>query len=104
MGSDERLRLAQRRAQARFLWFDKQPVPETGFASLDEELWRPLVSAQGAAAPDLALAKLGLLTDTEDGPRQATVAGILLCSRERRVRIVDVSGRSALVEYRFGLP
>ena len=81
MGSDERLRLAQRRAQARFLWFDKQPVPETGFASLDEELWRPLVSAQGAAAPDLALAKLGLLTDTDDGPRQATVAGILLCSR-----------------------
>ncbi len=81
MGSDERLRLAQRRAQSRFLWFDKQPVPETGFASLDEELWRPLVSAQGAAAPDLALAKLGLLTDTDNGPRQATVAGILLCSR-----------------------
>lgn len=81
LGSDERLRLAQRRAQARFLWFDEQAVPETGFASLDESLWRPLVSAQGAAAPDLALAKLGLLTDTADGPRQATVAGILLCSR-----------------------
>ena len=81
LGSDERLRLAQRRAQARFLWFDEQPVPETGFGSLDEALWKPLVSAQGAAAPDLALAKLGLLTDTADGPRRATVAGILLCSR-----------------------
>ncbi len=63
------------------LWFDEQPVPETGFGSLDEALWKPLVSAQGAAAPDLALAKLGLLTDTADGPRRATVAGILLCSR-----------------------
>ena len=81
MGSDERLRLAQRRAQSRFLWFDEQPVPETGFGSLDQSLWKPLVSAQGAAAPDLALAKLGLLTDTADGPRRATVAGILLCSR-----------------------
>ena len=81
LGSDERLRLTQRRAQARFLWFDEQPVPETGFGSLDEALWKPLVSAQGAAAPDLALAKLGLLTDTADGPRRATVAGILLCSR-----------------------
>ena len=73
------------------LWFDEQPVPETGFGSLDEALWKPLVSAQGAAAPDLALAKLGLLTDTADGPRRATVAGI---------RIVDVTGRSAVVEYR----
>ena len=81
MGSDERLRLAQRRAQSRFLWFDEQPVPETGFGSLDQSLWKPLLSAQGAAAPDLALAKLGLLTDTADGPRRATVAGILLCSR-----------------------
>ena len=63
------------------LWFDEQAVPETGFGSLDEALWKPLVSAQGAAAPDLALAKLGLLTDTADGPRRATVAGILLCSR-----------------------
>ena len=63
------------------LWFDEQPVPETGFGSLDEALWKPLVSVHGAAAPDLALAKLGLLTDTADGPRRATVAGILLCSR-----------------------
>ena len=30
MTSDERLRLAQRRGQARFLWFDKQPVADTG--------------------------------------------------------------------------
>ena len=81
MMSDDQLRLAQQRGQARFLWFDKQPVPETGFGSLDESLWRPLLSVQGAAAPDLGLTKLGLLTDTAAGARLATVAGVLLCSR-----------------------
>lgn len=80
MTSDERLRLAQRRGQARFLWFDKQPVPGTGFASLDESLWKPLLSAEGAATPELALEKMGLLTNDENGTMRATVAGVLLCS------------------------
>ena len=31
LGVDERLRLAQRRAQSRYLWFDRQIVPQTGF-------------------------------------------------------------------------
>ena len=35
MTSDDRLRLAQRRGQARFLWFDKQPVPDTGLGTLE---------------------------------------------------------------------
>ncbi len=81
MTSDERLRLAQRRAQARFRSFDERPVRETGFGSLEESLWKPLLSVQGAADPEVALTKLGLLTDTEDGPRRATVAGVLLCCR-----------------------
>ena len=81
MSSDERLRLAQQRAQARFLWFDEQPVPETGSGSLDESLWKPLLSVEGAANPELALTKLGLLADTAEGPWPATVAGVLLCSR-----------------------
>ena len=81
MTTDERLRLAQRRGQARFLWFDKQPVPGTGFGSLDESLWKPLLSVEGAAAPELALEKMGLLTEDENGTTRATVAGILLCSR-----------------------
>ena len=81
MTSDARLRLAQQRAQSRFLWFDKRPVPETGFGSLDESLWKPLLSAEGAAAPELALEKMGLLTDDENGITRATVAGILLCTR-----------------------
>ena len=81
MTGDERLRLAQRRNQARFVWFDKQPVPDTGFNTLDESLWKPLLSAEGAADPPSALEKMGLLSRGEDGVRRATVAGLLLCSQ-----------------------
>ncbi len=81
MTSDERLRLAQRRGQTRFLWFDKQTVPETGFGTLDEALWKPLLSAQGAADPALALEKMGLLARGVTGAVEATVAGLLLCSQ-----------------------
>ena len=80
MGGDERLRLAQRRSQARFLWFDKQPVPETGFRTLAERLWKPLLSAEGAAEPAAALGKLALLEDDKAGILRATVAGVLLCT------------------------
>ena len=80
MGGDERLRLAQRRSQARFLWFDKQPVPETGFKTLVEALWKPLLSAEGAAEPEAALGKLALLVDDEAGVLRAAVAGVLLCT------------------------
>ena len=80
MGGDERLRLAQRRSQARFLWFDKQPVPQTGFRTLAEALWKPLLSAEGAAEPEAALGKLALLDDDEAGVLRATVAGVLLCT------------------------
>ena len=80
MTSDDRLRLAQQRGQARFLWFDKQPVQGTGFGSLDESLWKPLLSTVGAADPESALARMGLLTSDENGITRATVAGVLLCS------------------------
>jgi len=82
MAGDERLRLAQRRSQARFLWFDKQPVPETGFSTLAEALWKPLLSAEGAAEPEAALGKLALLEDDEAGVLRATVAGVLLCTQD----------------------
>ena len=81
MSSDERLRLAQRRGQARFLWFDKQTVAETGFRTLDQDLWKPLLSTEGAADPQLALEKMGLLAADENGTTRATVAGMLLCSK-----------------------
>lgn len=80
MASDERLRLAQGRGQARFLWFDKQTVDGTGFGTLDEALWKPLLSAEGAVDPELALEKMGLLAVDENGTVRATVAGVLLCS------------------------
>ena len=81
MTSGERLRLAQRRGQARFLWFDEQPVPDTGFRTLEEEFWKPLLSAEGAADPRSALEKMGLLTRGDNGVLRASVAGVLLCSR-----------------------
>lgn len=82
MNSEEQLRLAQQRGQARFVWFDKQPVTGAGFATLDEELWKPLLSVPAAADPELALEKMGLLANDEHGVRRATVAGLLLCCRQ----------------------
>ena len=81
MTADERLRLAQLRSQARFPWFDKQPVPNTGYGTLDESLWKPLLSAEGRADPETALIKLALLAADENGVTRATVAGILLCTK-----------------------
>ncbi len=80
LGGDERLRLAQRRAQSRYLWFDQQTVPGTGFQTLDERLWEPLLSAAGAAHPRRALMNLRLLARDEVGVYRATVAGALLCT------------------------
>ena len=82
ISGDEQLRLAERRGQARFIWFDKQPVPETGFGTLDEALWKPLLSVAGAVDPAIGLEKMGLLARDEHGTVRATVAGILLCCRE----------------------
>ena len=81
MTGDERMRLAQRRGQARFRRFDEQVVPGTGFHTLEEALWRPLLSAEGAANPELTLTKLALLAPDEAGKVRATVAGVLLCTR-----------------------
>ena len=80
MTGDEWLRLAQRRGQARFASFDEQTFPNTGFNTLDESLWRPLLSAEGAAEPEVALGRLALLAGDEAGIPRATVAGLLLCS------------------------
>ncbi|MGI9250555.1 MAG: RNA-binding domain-containing protein [Pseudohongiellaceae bacterium] len=79
MTSDESLRLAQRRSQARYLWYDKQPLPHTGFGTLDESLWKPMLSAEGAADPKTALEKMALLALDDANVLRASVAGILLC-------------------------
>ena len=77
---DERLGLAQRRGQARFVGFDYQPVAASGFSTLDEDLWRPLLSDEGLADPRVGLAKLGLLTRDEIGEVRVSVAGALMCT------------------------
>lgn len=78
---DEPMRLAQRRALGRRISFDERPLAETGFDTLDPELWKPVLSAEGAADPEVALDKLGLLAPDEAGVQRATVAAVLLCTR-----------------------
>ena len=81
LNSEECLRLAQQRGQSRFIWFDEQPVPETGFQTLKENLWKPLLSAESLkASSELALEKMGLLAIDENGIKRASVVGVLLCS------------------------
>ena len=80
MSNDEHLRLMQRRSQARYVWFDKQPVPNTGFGSLEPSLWKRLLSREGAEEPEIGLEKMGLLTTDDEETLRATVAGILLCA------------------------
>ena len=80
LGGDERMRLMQIRAQSRYLWFDKQVVPETGFETFSERLWEPLRSIAGGSDPRRGLNNLQLLAQDEAGVERATVAGVLLCT------------------------
>ena len=81
LDGDERFRLAQNRAQSRYLWFDKQLVANTGIQTLDERLWEPLLSVAGADDPQRGLMNLRLLGLDEAGVVRATVAGVLLCTQ-----------------------
>ena len=56
-------------------------MPQTGFETLDERLWEPLLSVAGAADPRRAVMNLRLLAQDEAGVDRATVAGTLLCSQ-----------------------
>ena len=80
MTTEEGLRLAQRRGQARVRSYDERPLPNTGFGTLDEALWKTVLSASGALAPEAALRRLALLAPDDAGKARATVAGVLLCS------------------------
>ena len=80
LNTDEHLRLAQQRSQARFIWYDQQPVPDTGFASLERTLWLPLLSETGRADPEIGLTRMQLLALDSHNVVRATVAGLLICS------------------------
>ena len=82
MSTDESLRLADRRSRARQSWFDRQPVEGTGFATLDDKLWKPLLSATSAHDPQAALRRMSLLADDHNGRSCASVAGLLLCASD----------------------
>ncbi len=82
MNSDEGMRLAQKRGQSRFVWFDKQLVPNTGLQTLDEDKWKPLLSEAGKTDPIDSLVRMGILGLDPHGRHRATVAGILLCARK----------------------
>jgi len=81
LDGDERLRLAQKRAQSRYIWFDKQVVPQTGFETLEERLLESFLSVAGATDPRRGLMNLRLLAQDEAGVDRATVAGVLLCTQ-----------------------
>lgn len=55
-------------------------MPQTGFETLSERLWEPLLSVAGATDPRRGLTNLWLLAQDENGVDRATVAGLLLCS------------------------
>ncbi len=78
--SDERMRLAQRRAQARYRWFDGQTVPNTGLETLNDRLWGPLLSVSAASDAVRGLENMRLLSRDDADVVRATVAGVLLCS------------------------
>ena len=73
--------VARERGRPWFPAFDEEPVPDTGFGTLDEALWKPLLTAGEAQIPEVALRRLALLADDDSGVQRATVAGVLLCTR-----------------------
>ena len=80
LSNEETLRFTQNRTPNLFLPFDRQIVPNTGFRTLKEDLWEPLLSTPATANPKQGLLNLRLLATDEAGIDRATVAGILLCT------------------------
>lgn len=81
LDTDQILRLAQQRGQSRFLWFDRQTVPDSGFGAFEESLWKPLLSSESISNPELGLAKMVLLAINELNEYHPTVAGVLMCTK-----------------------
>ncbi len=80
MNMEESLRLARIRAESSNVSFDNRIVPETGFETLNERLWEPLLSVFGSENPRIGLKNLHLLAEYERRVLRATIAGVLLCT------------------------
>ena len=83
MSTDFVVRLHQERSLAKLKRFEELPVPRTSIADLDDALWKRFVSRQ-EEDPETALRKRSLLAVAEEGDSHASVAGILMCSRQSR--------------------
>lgn len=83
MSTDFVVRLHQERSLAKLKRFEELPVPQSSMTDLDEELWKRFVSRHDED-PQVSLRKRSLLAMTEEGDPHATVAGILMCSRQPR--------------------
>ena len=87
-------RLMMLRAQSGITSFDELPVPNTAPADLDSGLAERFVSEE--ADFNLALRKLGVMVEDEDGAERLSVAGVLLCTPEPERRL-----RSAYIQAVF---
>ena len=80
MSSEVLARLFQERSQSRVIRFDESPVPGTSPEQLDDGLTRRF-SRDGRFPDEIALRKLRIVADDEDGTARITIAGVLLCTR-----------------------
>ena len=81
MPPDYLTRRSQQLSQTRLIRFEEQPVPQSGFEDLSQELWTNYTS-RSSEVDDVFLLKRGLLSTEESGVVRASVSGILFCCRE----------------------
>jgi predicted HTH transcriptional regulator len=79
MTPEQLARLFQQRSQARVIRFDEMPVPGTRRDDLVDALWRRFFPTP-PGDPDVALRKLRLVVDDEEGTANLSVAATLLCT------------------------
>lgn len=80
MTPDMLARLFQQRSQALLIRFDEQAAPESSLGLLDEALWRRFVGTP-SENDVVTLRKIKILTTDDAGDERATVAGVLVGSR-----------------------
>lgn len=72
-------RLFQERSQSRVIRFDETPVPGSSPDDIDLDLARRFLREDADVTP-VALRKLGVVANDDDGVARVTVAGALLCT------------------------